>query len=142
MASFTTEINGRSIAWQIRIDYAMAKKLKAAGFDILDASPKRYLGGVLDDSYAMIDVVVLLIEDQLRRENVTQDDFLRSVHGELLDAIPMMLHEAIADFFPPSRRKLLRLVTEKATMLQAAAMKVAEEKIATFGDPAMSLPER
>jgi hypothetical protein len=139
MASFKTNVNGKDIAWDIRVDYLAAKKLKAAGFDIF--SPAAYLGGIFADVPSIIDSAVLLIAPQIEAAGITIDDFLRSIHGEILDAMAIALNEALADFFPPARRRIVRMVGIKAMQADGEILEMIESKL-TSGDSVTNTPER
>jgi hypothetical protein len=138
MASFATKVKGKKVEWNVSVDYLAAKKLKAAGFDIFNQSA--YLGGIFNDVPSIIDATVILIAPQLEKAGIALDDFLRSVHGEILDAVSIAMNDALADFFPPARRRIVRMVGEKAMQADAEILAMVESKL-TSGDSATNTPE-
>lgn len=99
------------------------------------------LSKVLDDNFSRLQqldadpellcrVLFVLVADQAKAIPLTEEQFTRGVSGDATEAAFDALVQALADFFPSHRRKLLLTVAEKRKECIAEATRV----IATLSD--------
>src|SRR5262249_10431870 len=120
MLSFK-DTEGRT--WTVRLTaYAVARVRERTGLDlfaVLDGWPEP-AGKLSGDPALFLTAVYLLATAQKGAPaGVSDEDFLRAVDGEVLDAMSDAFHEAVLDFFRRSPRgPALAKVREKARELE------------------------
>lgn len=127
---FFTDTNGRE--WRVRLTGPALSKVREAT-DIRLADPSGQ-GAVLAtaDGEILTRVLWLLCSDQEPR--LTPDAFAEAVaSGEVFERARKAIHEAVADFTPPSQRKALQRALETEVEVQTAAQQMAIERLSGDG---------
>lgn len=86
------------------------------------------LAELLGDPVRLVDLVYLLCERQARERGVTDEEFGRSIDGDVLDAMGAALIEALADFFQKATREILRALSRKTQ----AVLKLRQEQASSL----------
>jgi len=73
----------------------------------------------------------VLVSDQAERNNITDEDFGESMAGEAIGSATEALLDEIVDFFPPRKRKVLRMALDKMEEAEALLMTRAEDLISS-----------
>ena len=73
------------------------------------------------DWVLLAQVLWVLCREQAEQQNVSEEEFGRGLAGEAIDRATEALLEAVVDFFPPRRRRLLQQVHAKAQQLETAS---------------------
>ena len=111
MSCTFTDLKKRT--WTIRLNIGVVRDLKESEWkmDILSIlEPDANFMGNLQDDYALVDVLWFLVGGQ--HEGVTDREFFTALDGEVLTNAVSAFQDAIADFFPGPKRRLIRAVIE------------------------------
>lgn len=79
------------------------------------------------------DIAYALCKPQCDEKNVTDVDFGKAMRGDVLDNVLELIISETIDFFPPSRRQILRKVMD-ASQLFATRAKTLTAKILESGE--------
>lgn len=102
------------------------------GFDLSAKAKRNVLQDIGDDPTILFDILEVLCRDQFSKHQVTGEQFAEALFGDALESATTALMEALCDFFPSLKRKLLRALM---TRMQERKNAVTEEQI----DQAVSL---
>ncbi len=115
--------------WIVDVTVGIIKKVrKALDIDLADPSGAD-VNHMIDDPVLLVDTLWLLCEDQAKEKEITDEDFGRGLVGDPIELATTALLDAVADFFPGSKRSLLRKATEKMTAIRRKAEAIAIKKI-------------
>jgi hypothetical protein len=143
------DTNGRD--WLVTVNVATVKRIKEKlNIDLLDKLGIQLLEGIAADPIRLADVLYVIVEAQAAAVNppITDVDFGSALSGDSLEEASVALMEAIADFFPSARRKMIqdalgkvkevekRLLDRAATMLASDQLNEQIEKILSESLPA------
>ncbi|MFO7971921.1 MAG: hypothetical protein R6U40_09240, partial [Desulfobacterales bacterium] len=84
-----------------------------------------------DDPVLLVDVLYVLCEEQAQRDGVSDEDFGRGLRGDALDAAARAFLEALADFCPSRKARLIRGLVEKGGKAEEAILARAEKMLAS-----------
>jgi len=128
MATFEDE---KQRSWEVRIDAPTIEEIRQTlNIDIISLDPKdRIWERLHDDLVLAVQVLTIIVAPQLKDANVTPRDFGASLVGDALDNGQKALEDAIAFFFPPERRDLLRNLNETNRKTVAKGMMMAVESL-------------
>ena len=101
--------------WRIVIDAVVARQVEQdTGFQVLKLYLPTEMERLADNPLLMRDVVAALCGEEIRRREMTADDFLRRLRGDALEEAMLALYREVADFMPPKKKALLLEVVEKS----------------------------
>lgn len=101
--------------WHLDITVNELRRVKKmVDLDLLDLEEGRTIARLANDPILLVDVLWILCEDQAQKEGITDEQFGRSLRGEVIEHATEALFEALTDFFPPQRQILLRKLIETA----------------------------
>lgn len=119
--------------WVIAVNVDAVKRLRGSELkiDLLAViEPKDdLLRRLADDPVLLCDVLYVLCAEEAKTRGVSDEDFGRGLAGEAIDRATAALLEEIADFFRDGRRLTLRKVLAKMGEAEAAAGRMAAERI-------------
>lgn len=135
MRNFTDNKGGN---WSINITVREVKELRAIGIDIMaqDGSGIAQLAG---DVEILVNALYCLCKKQADEKGVSADDFLSLFGGDSIEAAVNAMMEAVADFFPSARKKVLNRALEKAREVEAEIIENVMQKMDS--EFATNLPE-
>jgi hypothetical protein len=87
---------------------------------------------LFSDPVLLVDTLYVLCQQQAEARKMSDEDFGRIFEGDVLEAAANALLEAVLDFFPSSRRTILRATVDKSNELASQAMTKAAQKIASL----------
>ena len=129
MKQFT---DNKERSWTLSLNIATAKKVKdAVSFDLLSEDVGEMVGRLAVDPVLLCDVIFILVSDQAARNNITDEDFGESMAGEAIGKATEALLDEIVDFFPPRKRKVLRMALVKMEEAEDLLMTRAEDLISS-----------
>lgn len=130
--------------WTIRLDAPTVLRVRAAtcdqpnckhlqgsgctGVDLADLSGDTQLR-LHRDVVLLVNTIYLLCEPEAKKLGVTDEQFGAALVGDAILNATMAMDEAIAFFFPASKREILRAVTAKDAEVEKLATAMALEKI-------------
>ena len=104
--------------WTIDVNVATARNvrdsLQVDLFSMFEKEAARLLG----DPCLVVDVLYVLCKEQCNARKLNDEDFGKAMAGDSFHEATMALMEAVIDFFPSSRRPVLRAMVNKANELQ------------------------
>ena len=119
--------------WSVQLDVAALKRVRSLlGVNLLEVieSPKM-IDKLSNDPVFLCDVLYAVVKPEADAQKLTDEDFGRAMGGDALDGASTAFLEELVDFFPQSRRRLLRRAMEKLGVFQAKALAVAEQRLAS-----------
>jgi len=123
-----TDSEGRN--WIVPINVATMKRVKdACDVDLTDAVNGKLIEQLLVDMIKFVDVLYILCKDDADKLNVTDFDFGRSLGGDSLEAATEAFCEALVDFFPKTRREVMRKARRKRNELDQRAAAVLSKQL-------------
>jgi hypothetical protein len=110
--------------WAITIDVSAIKRVMKLTFDYMGEPLKVNLLALVEPNSDLLkkiveypplvcDIAYALCKPQCDEKNVSDEEFGRAMGGDVLERALDLILEEIVDFFPESRRAILRKVLEK-----------------------------
>ncbi len=127
--------------WSLELNVISAKRVKSdTGVDLLDMES---LSDKLADTYTLVEVLWSMIRKQAEALNVDAEGFGKSLDGDSIELATDALLEEVTDFFPSSRRKILKKALAKSRELVAVMTDQADKMMdeMTLGDLSGLVPE-
>lgn len=138
-------IDASGNAWQVRIDVSTIKRVRDKyGIDLSKVmSSQVELSRLADDVVLLVDVLFAVVSPQAESRGISEEGFAHLLLGDTIEAATNALMEGIIDFFPQSRRILLRQLWDKLKQYDKQTMSKASQAISelTFGDLSTNLPD-
>jgi hypothetical protein len=123
-----TDATGRT--WSVAINVDTVRRVKAlAGVNLMDVVEGQLVARLQTDPVLLCDVLYAVCKPQADAQNVTDEDFGRSMAGDAIEAATEALLEDLTDFFPSGQRGLMRKALGKLKTYQAKALAVASQKL-------------
>lgn len=122
--------DGKGRTWNVEINvYTILKAKDMVGVDLARAFEDRTVFERLADPVTATQVMYALVHDQMQRENVSAEDFGRSMFGKALDDAASALVEELLNFSPPSGRMLAEQTVKAARGLKERMTRRLMEQI-------------
>ncbi|NJN36803.1 MAG: hypothetical protein HC794_06780 [Nitrospiraceae bacterium] len=104
---------------------------RAALLDInlLDAIEGKLLERLVTDPVLLCDILFALVQPEAQAKNITDEDFGKSLGGDVLDHATSALLEELVDFFPSARRTVFRKALVKLKRLEGMAIETATQRL-------------
>lgn len=128
MSSFK-DFSGRE--WQLRIDTTVIRRVRDKhGIDLAKIlSSQTELNRLADDVVLLVDVLYAICEPQANTRQIDAESFAIGLSGDSIESATHALMEAIIDFFPQCRSKILRQLWGKILESESKAIANAEDLI-------------
>jgi hypothetical protein len=124
--------------WEVAINVAAVKRIRGLlGIDLyaLVDDGFKSLSKLVSDPVTLADVLYCLCKDQAERQSITDEDFGRSLAGDVITQAADAFVEELIDFFPDARaRGSLRKAIEAGKAVREKVLNHAE-KILDSIDP-------
>jgi hypothetical protein len=130
--------------WTIRLDAPTVLRIRAdtcdrdlckhlqgsgcTGVDLVDLSGDTQMK-LHRDVVLLVNTLYLLCEPECKKLGITSEQFGAALVGDAIASATIAMDEAIAFFFPASKRKILQAVTAKDAEVEKLAMQMALDKI-------------
>jgi hypothetical protein len=118
--------------WAITVNVAAIKRVRELlAVNILEIadSKGKLLERLVEDPCLLCDVLWCLVKPEAEAKGISDEEFGRALGGDALDQATDALLTEIADFFPRSRREVLRRILKKLSTLQDKASALAMTKL-------------
>lgn len=116
--------------WIIEINVAAVKRVRdLLGEDLLQAVGGDLVERLADDPVLLCDVLYVLCKPKADERGVSDEDFGRSMVGDVIGNATTAFIEELVDFFPAPRRGLLSKAFQKLKLLEAIAIEAGEAKL-------------
>lgn len=115
-------------AWTLELTVGSARRVKAdttvdlVNIISLDGDGKasmKALEKLIEDPFALVDVIFSLCRPQAEKENITDADFADLLNADAIEAAANALVEEIINFTPAAKRKALTKIHEIAQRIAA-----------------------
>jgi hypothetical protein len=127
MKTFT---DNASRTWTVTVNVDAIKRVKGTlGVNLLEAIEGKLLDRLATDPVLLCDILYVLCKAQADAQNVTDEDFGRSMAGDVIEQATTAFLEELAGFFPKGRRDLLTKALGKLTKLEAIALTAASDRL-------------
>lgn len=131
MASFK-DANGKT--WTVQLDAPTIKAVRdELKIDLVDSKGTTF-SQLADDPITLVDVLWVICREQASAAGITDEQFGRALVGDPIEQATGALLDAICDFFPQAKRKLLAMMRERDKVIRDKGMELA---IAKISDPAL-----
>ena len=102
--------------------------------DIFKQNPEtqkfELLEKISEDPILLVDLLFVLCEKQVKERNMSTEDFANVFSGEVIEnAVNALLYEII-DFFPETKKAVLKKILDTGKKMQGEAEKLILEKLA------------
>lgn len=121
---------GRSWSLQINVD-AIKRVRGLLSVDLLEIADGKLIERLAGDPILLCDVVFAILKPDADAQSVSDVDFGRAMGGDCLEQATTALLEELADFFPLSKRQVLRLALAKLRDVDAKIVALAEKKLSS-----------
>ncbi|MBI5725258.1 MAG: hypothetical protein HZA50_14965 [Planctomycetes bacterium] len=116
--------------WTVTVNVDAVKRVKTLlGVNLLEAVDGKLLERLIGDPILLCDVIYAVCKPQADAQNVSDEDFGRSMSGDAIELATTALLEELCDFFPQGRRTLLRKALGKLRKLESMALATAENRL-------------
>ena len=132
MQTFT---DGKGRPWNVELNvFTIMKAKDMVGVDLAKAFEDRSVFERLSDPVTATQVIYAVVNDQMLKENVSAEDFGRSMFGKALDDAAAALVDELLNFSPPSSRMLAQQTVTaarglKERMLQRMLVKMEDPQL-------------
>ena len=118
--------------WEIDVDYHVIRRVKGSELavnllDLVAGEGSPLVQQIIDDPLFLIDLLFVICRPQAEKLSISDEEFGKSIRGDVIDAATTALLEELADFFPAGKRRVLLKAVGKVQQLQARANEAAEQ---------------
>lgn len=110
-------------AWNVRIDVDTIRRVRSLhSIDLAKVfSSREEIGKLMDDIVQFVDVLATICSTQMESRSVTPEQFGQALAGDALEAAIHAFEEAVLEFLPESKRRIIRRIVEggRASQVQA-----------------------
>jgi hypothetical protein len=118
--------------WAIAVNVAAVKRVKdLLKVNLLEIAERKgkLMERIVEDPVLLCDILFCLVKPEADAKSISDEDFGRSLAGDVLGTATDVLLQEIADFFPKGRREILRRILTKLTALEEKATNLALTKL-------------
>jgi len=130
--------DNRGRDWPVTVTVSTVKRVRdLAKVDLLDdaagkgkdAAESSVFARLASDAILLADVLWAVVQPRALELNVAQADFEDALAGDAIDAATTALLEELTDFYPPQRRRALKLVLGKIKAAEVGMMAAVEKQV-------------
>lgn len=126
--------------WTLFVDVSELKRIKARiNVDLLEIVEGPLLERLSNDVIFLVDLLWVMVEPRAEEQGITDVQFAMGLKGNALDRAVDALLEALIEFFPEKKSKLLKRALAKARLLETEIFEQAEKSLE---DPAKNAAMR
>ena len=121
--------------WIVGVTVDTVKRVRGTlDVDLLEAASGDVFMRLASDPILLCDVLYVVCKPQADERQISDEDFGRSLNGDVIEKATDAFLEELIDFFPQGRRKVMRRLKERSTELTDRAM---ESILKRADDPAI-----
>ena len=119
---------GRS--WTITVNVDAIKRVRSLlEVNLMEAVEGKLLEQLVSDPVLLCDIIYVLCKPEAESQQISDEDFGRSMAGDAVEHATTALLEELVEFFPLPKRRLLTKALDKLKTLEAKALEVAEKRL-------------
>jgi len=116
--------------WIVDLDNTTLRRVKTlTGVQLLEAIDGDLITRLSTDPLLLGDVLFAICKPQADQQNITDESFGEGLAGNSIDDATNALLEALINYFPESRRRLLRKAAEKQKMIETRGLSAIERRL-------------
>jgi hypothetical protein len=116
--------------WTITLNVDAIRRVRSVlDINLLDAIEGRLLERLITDPVLLCDILFVVIQPEAISKGISDEDFGRSLGGDVLEAATTALLEELVDFFPSAKRTVFRKALTKLKQLEALAIDTATQRL-------------
>lgn len=115
--------------WSLVVNVGTAKKVRTLVKVDLFALYQSEAQRVFADPCLLVDVLYVLCQEQCKQRGISDEQFGEGLLGDAIEHASSALLEEVADFFPSSRREILRQTLRKSEQIAEQMTQRAQNAI-------------
>ena len=116
--------------WTVTINVDVIRRVRSIlSINLLEAIEGRLLERLITDPVLLCDILFVVIQPEAIAKVVSDEDFGRSLGGDVLDLATTALLEELVDFFPSAKRTVFRKALIKLKQLETLAIETATQRL-------------
>ena len=116
--------------WTVIINVDVIRRVRSLlSINLLEAIEGRLLERLITDPVLLCDILFVVIQPEAIAKVVSDEDFGRSLGGDVLDLATTALLEELVDFFPSAKRTVFRKALIKLKQLETLAIETATQRL-------------
>jgi len=116
--------------WIVDIDNTTLRRVKTlTGVHLLEAIDGDLITRLSTDPLLLGDVLFAICKPQADQQQITDEAFGEGLAGNSIDDATGALLEALINYFPESRRRLLRKAAEKQKLIETRGISAIEKRL-------------
>jgi hypothetical protein len=116
--------------WIVDIDNTTLRRVKnLTGVQLLEAIDGDLITRLSSDPLLLGDVLYAICKPQADHQQITDEAFGEGLAGNSIDDATSALLEALINYFPESRRRLLRKAAEKQKLIETRGLSAIEKRL-------------
>jgi hypothetical protein len=125
-----TFVDNAGRTWTVQVNVDAIKRVRdLVQVNLLEAIEGKLVERLINDPILLCDVLYCLCKPEADAKNLSDVDFGRAMGGDAIDGATTALLEALVDFFPQGRRRVLSKALAKLNNLQVRALAAVEAKL-------------
>jgi hypothetical protein len=116
--------------WTVTINVDVIRRVRSLlNINLLEAVEGRLLERLITDPVLLCDILFVVIQPEAVAKDISDEDFGRSLGGDVLDLATTALLEELVDFFPSAKRTVFRKALIKLKQLETLAIETATQRL-------------
>jgi hypothetical protein len=116
--------------WTITLNVDAIRRVRSVlNINLLEAIEGKLLERLITDPVLLCDILFVVIQPQAITHGISDEDFGRSLGGDVLDVATTALLEELVDFFPSAKRTVFRKALAKLKQLETLAIETATQRL-------------
>ena len=116
--------------WTLTINVDVIRRVRSLlNINLLEAVEGRLLERLITDPVLLCDILFVVIQPEAVAKDISDEDFGRSLGGDVLDVATTALLEELVDFFPSAKRTVFRKALIKLKQLETLAIETATQRL-------------
>ena len=116
--------------WIVDIDNTTLRRVKTlTGVQLLAAIDGDLVTRLSTDPLLLGDVLYAICKPQADQQQISDEAFGEGLAGNAIDDATSALLEALINYFPESRRRLLRMAAEKQKLIETRGLSAIEKRL-------------
>ncbi len=116
--------------WTITLNVDAIRRVRSVlNINLLEAIEGKLLERLITDPVLLCDILFVVIQPEAISKGISDEDFGRSLGGDVLDVATTALLEELVDFFPSAKRTVFRKALTKLKQLETLAIETATQRL-------------
>ena len=116
--------------WTVQINVDAIKRVRGLlNVDLLEITDGKLIERLVSDPVLLCDVLFAVVKPDADAQSVSDVDFGRSMGGDCIEHATTALLEDLTDFFPSSKRQVLRLALTKLREVETKIAALVEKRL-------------